>query len=75
MSEDRKASWPWVLVLTALAYALTGWLALRLAFAPSYAAPLYPAAGIAFAAAWVHGRPALAAAAMRSTPCGKTFRA
>jgi len=64
MTEDSKASWPWVLGFTALAYALTGWLALRLAFAPSYAAPLYPSAGIAFAAAWVYGRPALAAAAL-----------
>ncbi len=51
MSDDSKAPWPWVLILTALAYALTGWLALRLAFPPSYAAPLYPAAGIALAAA------------------------
>ena len=64
MREDSKASWPWVLGLTALAYAVTGWLALRLAFPPSYAAPLYPSAGIAFAAAWVYGRPALAAAAL-----------
>ena len=64
MTEDSKAPWPWVLGLTALAYALTGWLALRLAFAPGYAAPLYPSAGIAFAAAWVYGRPALAAAAL-----------
>jgi PAS domain S-box-containing protein len=64
MREDSKAPWPWVLGLTTLAYALTGWLALRLAFAPSFAAPLYPSAGIAFAAAWVYGRPALAAAAL-----------
>jgi PAS domain S-box-containing protein len=64
MREDSEASWPWVLALTTLAYALTGWLALRLAFPPSYAAPLYPSAGIAFAAAWVYGRPALAAAAL-----------
>ena len=64
MSDDSKASWPWVLSLTALAYGLTGWLALRLAFAPSYAAPLYPSAGIAVAAVWVYGRPALAAVAL-----------
>ena len=64
MREDSKAPWPWVLGLTTLAYVLTGWLALRLAFAPSFAAPLYPSAGIAFAAAWVYGRPALAAAAL-----------
>ena len=59
MNDDSKASWPWVLGLTALAYAVTGWLALRLALPPSYAAPLYPSAGIALAAAWVYGRPAL----------------
>ena len=64
MTEDSKARWPWVLTLTLLAYALAGWLATRIAFAPSYAAPLYPSAGVAFAAAWVYGRPALAAAAL-----------
>ena len=64
MREDSKAPWPWVLGLTTLAYVLTGWLALRLAFAPSFAAPLYPSTGIAFAAAWVYGRPALAATAL-----------
>src|SRR5512145_2547569 len=64
MSEDPHARWPLVLCLTALAYGLSGWLALCLALAPSYAAPLYPAAGIAFAAAWVYGRPALVAAAL-----------
>ena len=64
MTEDSRAAWPWVVVLTAVAYALTGWLALRLAFAPGYAAPIYPSAGIAFAAAWVYGRPALVAAAL-----------
>jgi PAS domain S-box-containing protein len=63
MSDDAKAPWYAVLGLTALAYAVVGWLALQLAFAPSYAAPLYPSAGIAFAATWVYGRPALAAAA------------
>jgi PAS domain S-box-containing protein len=61
MNHDSKVPWPWVLSLTALAYAVTGWLALRLAFPPGYAAPLYPSAGIALAAAWVYGRPALAA--------------
>ena len=64
MSEDSKIAWPWVLGITALAYALVGWLALRLAFAPSFAAPLYPSAGIAFAAVWVFGRPALVATAL-----------
>ena len=64
MSDDSKAAWPWVLGFTALAYAGIGWLAVHLAFPPSYAAPLYPSAGIAFAAAWVYGRPALAGAAL-----------
>ncbi len=64
MTDDSKAAWPWVLGLTALAYALSGWLATRIALAPSYAAPLYPSAGIAFAAAWVYGRPALAGVAL-----------
>jgi PAS domain S-box-containing protein len=64
MSDGAKAPWYAVLGLTALAYAVVGWLALQLALAPSYAAPLYPSAGIAFAAAWVYGRPALAAAAL-----------
>jgi len=64
MKDDSKVPWPWVLSLTALAYASTGWLALRLALPPSYAAPLYPPAGIALAAAWVYGRPALAAVAL-----------
>jgi PAS domain S-box-containing protein len=64
MHDDAKAHWPRVLGLTALAYALVGWLALQLAFAPSYAAPLYPSAGIALAAALVYGWPALVATAV-----------
>ena len=64
MNDPSKASWPWVLGLTALAYAVAGWLAVRLAFAPSFAAPLYPAAGIAFAAVAVYGRAALLAVAL-----------
>lgn len=46
-------------VLTALAYAAAGQLALMLAIPPSYAAPIYPSAGIALAAVIVHGRRAL----------------
>ncbi len=41
--------------LTALGYIVVGQLALMLAIAPSYAAPLYPPAGIALAAALVYG--------------------
>jgi PAS domain S-box-containing protein len=43
-------------LLTALAYALVGWLALRVAIPPSYASPIYPSAGIALAATLVYGR-------------------
>ncbi len=64
MTERSELAWPWVLLVTASAYALVGWLALLLAFAPSYAAPLYPSAGIALAAALVYGRPALVGTAL-----------
>ena len=64
MNDDSKAAWPRVLVVTALSYAAVGWLAVHLAFAPSYAAPLYPSAGIALAAVLVYGRPALLATAL-----------
>ncbi|HMO45561.1 MAG TPA: CHASE domain-containing protein [Rubrivivax sp.] len=64
MSEDSKAAWPWVLVAATLGYAAAGWLAVQLAFAPSYAAPLYPSAGMALAATLVYGRPALLATAL-----------
>jgi len=64
MNEESNTRWPGVLVGTTLAYAVVGWLALQLAMAPSYAAPLYPSAGIALAAAWVYGRPALLATAL-----------
>ena len=50
---------PWVAALTALAYALAGAAALLLAGPPAYAAPLYPSAGIALAAAVAYGRAAL----------------
>ena len=52
---------PWwqVAVLTALAYAAVGALALMLAGPPGYASPLYPAAGIALAARLVFGPAAL----------------
>ncbi len=44
---------------TAAAYALSGGLALFLAGPPSYASPLFPAAGLALAAVAVYGRTAL----------------
>ena len=46
-------------LFTALAYAAAGQLALFLALPPSYAAPIYPSAGIALAAVLVYGRRAL----------------
>ena len=52
-------SWLAPVLLTALAYLLAGKLALVLAVPPSYAAPIYPSAGIALAAALMFGRPAL----------------
>lgn len=45
-----------VALITALAYASVGWLALRLAIPPSYASPIFPSAGIALAASLVYGR-------------------
>ncbi|MFO1270048.1 MAG: hypothetical protein U1F67_26700, partial [Rubrivivax sp.] len=43
--------------VAAIAYAGVGWVALMLAGPPGYAAPLYPPAGIALAAALAWGRP------------------
>ena len=53
-------------LLTALAYVLAGKLALLLAIPPSYAAPIYPSAGIALAAVLTQGRPALLGVAIGS---------
>jgi hypothetical protein len=48
----------WLLPLlgTALAYAVVGMLATRLAIPPGYASPMYPSAGIALVCVLVHGR-------------------
>ena len=59
MNSVSRAATFWVVALTASAYAGVGWLAVQMALPPSYAAPLYPSAGIALAAAVVWGRPAL----------------
>lgn len=40
----------WRVLLTALAYAVAGWLGLRLAIAPGYATAIFPPAGIALVA-------------------------
>jgi PAS domain S-box-containing protein len=47
--------WAIPLVLTALAYAGAGLITLPLAIAPSFASPLYPAAGVALASVLVYG--------------------
>jgi PAS domain S-box-containing protein len=52
---DTGLHWAAALAGTAAAYLLAGLLALQLAIAPSYAAPLYPSAGIALAAVLVYG--------------------
>ena len=64
MIHQSKPAWPVVLALTALAYASVGWLAVQLAVAPSYAAPVYPSAGIALACVWIYGRAALGGVAL-----------
>jgi PAS domain S-box-containing protein len=64
MTLQSKPAWPVIVVLTALAYALVGWLAVQLAVAPSYAAPVYPSAGIALACVWIYGRTALGGVAL-----------
>jgi PAS domain S-box-containing protein len=53
-----------VAVAVALAYTLTGLLALQLAIPPGLASPVYPAAGIALAAGLVFGWPGVAGAAL-----------
>jgi len=52
------------MVLSALAYAACGLIGLGLAAPPSFPSPLYPAAGVALAAALVYGRPALLGVAL-----------
>jgi PAS domain S-box-containing protein len=51
----QSPHWTLALAGTALAYALVGWAALWLAIPPSYAAPLYPSAGIALACVLTFG--------------------
>ena len=62
-SGPPEAAWR-VIVVTALGYAVVGWLALTLAVPPGFASPLYPSAGIALAAVLVYGRPAWAGVAL-----------
>ena len=58
MTAAPRAAWlQWGVPLgvTTLAYVVAGFAALTLALPPSYAAPLYPAAGIALASVLVYG--------------------
>ncbi len=58
-SSGHKLLALWVISGTTLGYLLVGLAALQLAIPPSYAAPLFPPAGIALAAVLVYGRIAL----------------
>ena len=64
--SNKPLSWTSAFALTALCYALAGIAALRLAIPPGYAAPLYPAAGIALASVLMFGRRMLPAIAIGS---------
>ena len=55
MKSPSPLAWPVALALTAVGYAMAGWLALGVAIPPGYAAPLFPSAGIALAFTLVHG--------------------
>ena len=58
--------WTAAFAVTAVSYALAGWVALGLAIPPGYASPLYPAAGVAIASVLVFGRRMLLAIALGS---------
>ncbi|MDV7392636.1 MASE1 domain-containing protein, partial [Arthrospira platensis SPKY1] len=53
-----KKALPYLLSVIALAlgYAVAGWLGLKMAIPPGYAAPVFPAAGIALAALFIFGK-------------------
>ncbi len=61
---SSRGVWLAVMGGTALAYLIAGLASLHLAIPPSYASPLYPAAGIALAAVLVCGRAAVAGTAL-----------
>ncbi len=63
-TDRRPSPAPVVVLLTALAYAAVGWIAVQLAIPPSHASAVYPSAGIALVAAMIHGRPALLGVAL-----------
>jgi PAS domain S-box-containing protein len=63
---ERPSTPPFLLPLlgTAAAYLVVGWLSLWLAFTPSYAVPLFPAAGVALACVLSYGPRVLPAVAL-----------
>ncbi len=63
-APGEPLSWTAAFALTALGYAVAGIAALPLAIPPGYAAPLYPAAGVALASVLIFGRRMLAAIAL-----------
>jgi PAS domain S-box-containing protein len=71
----RQVHWAAALVLTAIAYALVGVLALKLAIPPGYASPLFPSAGIALAAALTFGWRVLPGVAIGSLCVNLTLNA
>jgi PAS domain S-box-containing protein len=63
-TPDDSLHWAAALALTAVSYALAGLAAMPLAIPPTFAAPLYPAAGVAIASVLVFGRRMLPAVAI-----------
>ncbi len=61
---ERPIATLWLVLLTALAYAAAGKIALLLAIPPGFATPLYPGAGLALAVALVYGWRALPGVAL-----------
>ena len=63
-ADAPPPAWLTAFALTAVGYALAGGLALLLAIPPGYAAPLYPAAGVALASVLIYGLRMLPAVAL-----------
>ncbi len=63
-SSHTLPPWRAAFALTLLGYLMAGWSALTLAIPPSYASPLYPAAGVAVAGVLIGGWRVLPAVAM-----------
>ena len=61
---ERRANWLWLTLVLALAYAISGKLALLLALPPGFATPIFPPAGIAVASVVVFRKRALSGLAL-----------